>query len=601
MNRKLLGILALALLVRVFTFAGYVAQPDEIVYVEMVQEVLGGTWPRYEGEDLLQEMVFPTRIGYIAVNTALVALLGVSDLSFTLYPLLSSLGTVVVVFLLGRRWLGARGGLWAAFFYALFPLDIIYSTKVFGDPALAFLCALAVLLFFQAQDRPTRGARALTFFAAGCVVGFAYLHKVTAGYTAIFFALIGLVDMVRNRRVMGRYVALALGFGLLFCVEMGFQLRVNQDPLYRWNVFIKQAESLQLRAALHAEERVYGWKDDLKRLCWTFPLRSLFSLRLGFAYWFIFPAVAACLLQRRRDLWAPLLWWVLLALLINLSTWGGGRLPFYVRQLCPLTVPGVILVAAAFLRMEAWSASRAAGLRKALGYLPAGAAAFCLAAGVGLWAFQDTLLPILVRLYASNRIVVSDALVAWFFSFYSRHLITSALAAACLFAVLYFLGRRWDRAPSRAWVGGVLVATLAGFFALSSISSAYVVNRGMPSFGLEKDAWRVLRELPPATVYADWYTKKKLDFYMRFKDPDRVVDLRAADLESLRDGYLVYNAFRRDLEKGFRDVLPDYRTDHPYLYPYDEVDAARRADWVLLENVREGQILIYRLPPREVP
>ena len=350
MNRKLLAVLVLALLVRIFTFAGYVGQPDEITNVEIVQEILDGSWPKYQ--DRIVQMVFPTRIGYLGVNSALVGLLGVSDVSYTLYSLLSSLGTILVVFLLGRKWLGEKGALWAALLFAFFPLDIIFSSKISGDPSLTFFCALSVLLFFHAQDRPSRGQRAMIMFLSGCVVGFAYLHKVTAAYICIFFAVIGLVDMIRKRRLMGRYVGLALGFCLIFLVEMGFQYRVNQDPLYRWNVYIEQSESPELRAGLHAEERLNGWKDDLKRLCWTFPVRSLFSLRLGFFYWFIFPAVVYGLLFRRKDLWAPLLWWVLLALLMNLSTWGGGRLPFYSRQLYPLSVPGVILVAAAFLRIQ---------------------------------------------------------------------------------------------------------------------------------------------------------------------------------------------------------------------------------------------------------
>jgi len=594
MNRKLLYILALALLVRLLTFAGYVGQPDEITNVEIVQEILGGTWPRYA--DRIVEMVFPTRIGYLGVQAALVGLLGVSDVSYTLYSLLCSLGTVWVTFLLGRRWLGERGGFWAALLFAFFPLDIIFSTKISGDPPLTFLCALSVLLFFRAQDRPSPGGRALTGFLAGCVVGFAYLHKVTAGYTCLFFAVVGLADMIRNRRVMRRHVALALGFVLLFLLEMGFQFHVNQDPLYRWKVFAKQSESPELRAGLHAEERMNGWRDDLTRLCWTFPVRSLFSLRLGFYYWFVFPAVLYGLLFRRKDLWAPLLWWILLALLLNLSTWGGGRLPFYARQVYPITVPGVILVAAALLRIEGWEALRAPGLRKALGVLPAVGAVLSLAVALCLWGFQETLIPFLSRVYSANRIVVSDEVVAWFLSFFFRYVIVCTLATACFFAGVYLAGWRRERAGSRTWAGTALVVTLAGFLALSSGSFAYVVNRGMPNFQLERDAWKVLRELPPRTVYADWYTKKMLDFYMKFRGPGRVADFRDANLYEIGDGYVVYNAFRRDMEQRFRSAAGDYRKEDPFLYPYDGVDAAMRADWEPLERVRGGLIVIYRIP-----
>lgn len=595
MNRKLLAVLALALLVRLAAFSGYVGQPDEITNVEIVEEILEGSWPRYE--DRILEMIFPTRIGYVGVQAALVGLLGVSDGSFTLYSLLSSLGTVWVAFLLGRLWLGERGGLWASLLMAFFPLDIIFATKISGDPSLSFHCALSVLFFFRAREARSRRTAALNGFLAGCVVGFAYLHKVTAGYTAVFFAVVGLADMIRNRRVMVRYLALGLGFALLFLVEMGFQSRVNQDPLYRWKVLGKQSESQELRAGLHAEERLNGWKDDVKRVCWTFPVRSLFSLRLGFHFWFVFPAVVYGLLFRRKDLWGPLLWWGLLALLLNLSTLGGVRLPFYARQVYPIIVPGVILVAALFLRIENAQALRSPGFRKALLLLSAAAALLCLAVGVGLSAYQERLIPFVARLYASaDRVVVSDEIVAWFLSFSFRYAIASAFATAAFLAAVFAAGRFRERAGSRTWAGTALAAVLAGFLALTSVSCAYMVNRGMPNFRLEKDAWRVLADAPPGTVYADWYTKKMLDFYMGFPDPSRVVEFRDADLDRLRDGYLVYNAFRRDLEKRFRSVAGDYRKDDPYLYSYEGVDAAIREDWEAAARVRGGQILIYRIP-----
>jgi len=594
MNRKLLAVLALALLVRVFTFAGYVGQPDEITNVEMVQEILSGSWPRYE--DRIVEMVFPTRIGYLGVNAALVGLLGPSDLSYTLYSLLASLGTLVVVFFLGRRWLGERGAVWAALLFAFFPLDVIFASKVSGDPALTFLCALSVLLFFRAQDLPSRGRRARGMFLAGCVAGLAYLHKVTAGYVCVFFAVIGVAHMLRARRVCWRYGALALGFALLFTVEMGFQLAVNQDPLYRWHVFMRQSESPELRASLHAEERLDGWRDDVKRLCWTFPVRSLFSLRLGLYHWFIFPAVAYALLFRRKDLWAPLLWWFLVAALLNLSTWGGGRLPFYARQLYPVVVPGVILLAAAFAALEQWRALEAPGFRRAMRVLLGAAAAISLAGGVLLSVFRGDLIPLLSRVYAANRIKVSEEMVSWFLGFFFRYVIAACFVIACFFAVVWFVARRRERRGGVRWGGTAVAACLAGFLALSSLTFAYLVNRGTPAYGIEKEAFRLLRDLPPGTVYADWYTKKMLDFYLGFRDPDRVKDLREADRAGLRGGYLVYNVFRSDMEKAFRRVEPDYRKDDPFLYAYGELDRVMGDGWPEAGRVRGGQIVIYRIP-----
>jgi 4-amino-4-deoxy-L-arabinose transferase-like glycosyltransferase len=594
MNRKLYWILGLALLVRIFTFGGYVGQPDEITNVEIVQEILGGSWPKYE--DRIVEMVFPTRIGYLGVMTGLVGLLGVSELSYTLYSLLSSLATLVVVFLLGRRWLGEKGGLWAALLFSFFPLDLIFATKISSDPPLTFFCTLSVYLFFKADEKLPRGRRALTGFLAGCAIGFALLHKVTAGYVCIFFAVVGVVDMIRRRRVMVRYVALALGFLLLEVVEMGFQYHVNQDPLYQWHVYDKQAQSTELRTGLHAEERVNGWKDDVKRLCWTFPLRSLVSLHLGLYYWLIFPAVGYALLFRRKDLWAPLVWWILVALLLNLSTWGGGRLPFYSRQLFPLTVPGVILLAAAFLRVQERENPSSPAVRKSFQVLLAVLSLVSLAGAVCFRVFQGDLIPLFARFYSSKHVVVPEKIVVWFLEFFFPYMIVSALVMACFFVAMSWVARRRESSGNRTWPARVLGMTVMGFLAISSVSFAYLTNRGIPDYKIEKAAWEILRELPPKTIYADWYTKKMLDFHSDFRDPGRVVDFRDVSLKDVRDGYLVYNAFRKDMEKRLHDVAVQYKGGDSYLYPYDSVDEAVREDWEVVGKVRDGLIIVYRIP-----
>ena len=587
---RLAVILLVALGVRLFTFCGHAGQPDEITIVEMVREVVDGTWPVYE--DRIVEKVFPTRIGYVAVTSALVGLLGVSDVSYTLYSLAASLGTIVLVFLLGRRWIGEQGGLWAALLYAFLPLDIIYATKISSDPPLVFFSTLSVTLFFSADDGLTRRRRSLVAFLAGCVVGFAYLHKVTAGYFCVFFALVGVVDMVRRRRLMLRYVMLALGFFTVFAGEMAFQGHVNHAPLYRWHVYAEQARSHELIEGLHAEERLNGWKDDVKRLCWTFPLRSLVSLRQGFTYWFIFPAVGYCLLFRRRELWAPLLWWLFLALILNLSTVDGKRLPFYARQLYVITVPGTILLSAALMRLRRWPPLRVPAARKALLLALVAASVLSLSGFVCLVVFRGDLIPGMASFYASKHTVIPEAFVAWGLNIFFLYGMAAAMGVSCVFLAMSLVARNRERAGQTAWPGRVVSMTVLGLLAVTSVTFASASNRGVPR--VEREAYEALCDLPPGTVYADWFTKKMLDFYSGLPGESRIVLFDEMDPAPREGAFLVYNTFRKNMREDLSDLTSQVQRTDKYLYSYQDVDRTLATGWTVVFQGKDDLVRIYR-------
>lgn len=93
-----------------------------------------------------------------------------------LLPILAAVFTCLVVFLIGRELYGETTGLLAAFFFAICPINMHASTKIWMDSLLALLCALTVYLALRAVKK-----EALAWYIlSGISLGLAILTKYIA-------------------------------------------------------------------------------------------------------------------------------------------------------------------------------------------------------------------------------------------------------------------------------------------------------------------------------------------------------------------------------------------------------------------------------------
>lgn len=89
-----------------------------------------------------------------------------------LLSVFSSLGSTILLFLLGRRFLGRLGGVLSSFFFALLPFNIYFSRVILPEP-LAVALGLAALWFFVRWIDEKGGVNLFLsgiFFAAGLLV-----------------------------------------------------------------------------------------------------------------------------------------------------------------------------------------------------------------------------------------------------------------------------------------------------------------------------------------------------------------------------------------------------------------------------------------------
>lgn len=78
-----------------------------------------------------------------------------------------SLLFIFLVFLLGRAMFSRNIGLWAAFFIAICPVDILTAQRVWVDEMLAVLAALSVLFYWQARKEDSSILMLLSALCAG--------------------------------------------------------------------------------------------------------------------------------------------------------------------------------------------------------------------------------------------------------------------------------------------------------------------------------------------------------------------------------------------------------------------------------------------------
>ncbi len=168
----LLAIILLALGLRLFN-VGHVLSWDE---AWNVQTVLDGA------KHLTADVWFynfyrhPPLYTGASIGLALVGGLGMKGIAvgMEVLSLLFALGSVVLVFLLGKDWFDERVGLVAAFLFAVFPAARAFDVFIKPDSATVFFGLLFLLFFFKKK-----------YLLSGLFLGIAFLAKETAVFVIV--------------------------------------------------------------------------------------------------------------------------------------------------------------------------------------------------------------------------------------------------------------------------------------------------------------------------------------------------------------------------------------------------------------------------------
>lgn len=164
-------------------------------------------------------------------------ILGVSDFSAALWPLLTSLGSVVIAYYIGKEIFDVKVGLLAAFLLSVFPVDVAYATTLVPDIPVAFFMGLSVLFFVLGEKKNNF----IYYFSSGVSIGLAWIVKSMALVILPFFIIYFLLDKFglglksHKRKVSSKEYKFAKYLGIiaiiLLVVSLGYAIFVGKINL----------------------------------------------------------------------------------------------------------------------------------------------------------------------------------------------------------------------------------------------------------------------------------------------------------------------------------------------------------------------------------
>jgi hypothetical protein len=167
------------------------------------------------------------RNGFMLPILAAYALFGAGEVSLVLYNVLCSTALVGTVFLLARKLFGDAAAAPAALVAAIHPNLVRYASECHTDTPVAFWITLALLVFLTALDDDPGARRRIL---SGLLLGWAYLHKETVIYMALFFA----GHWIATKRSWKWYAPIALPVAGTVVLEMVGFWSMTGNPLERY-------------------------------------------------------------------------------------------------------------------------------------------------------------------------------------------------------------------------------------------------------------------------------------------------------------------------------------------------------------------------------
>lgn len=232
------------------------------------------------------------------------------------YPMAMSFGTVVLVYLIGRKLYGQNAGLLAAFVIATFPADILYGTMLLPDGVVPFWLALSVWSFLNADETSGRKAH-LWYLAAGFFMFTGFITRENTYYFLLFF----LPFAFSKRRWANGLYQFGTGFVVPVVVLYGFYFLKSGDFMYNLHLAEHYRDPLIASGYIPPNDR--NWYSMLFMMLPGLFLRQngtrLFMSGLyGYTMYVslaaaVYTAIRAWQKRDARMLMAP--WWFLLAYL----------------------------------------------------------------------------------------------------------------------------------------------------------------------------------------------------------------------------------------------------------------------------------------------
>ena len=222
----LIGILLIALALRLLFFRGMMGS-DDAIYFERALQIAGGEWSSADYNGAL-------RYGFNIPAGLFIYIFGANIFAANLFSLMCSLGEIALIGCFARRYWGPRVGLMAALILASMPLHVSAATTIHADPIAAFFITASFICFWRA----TETGSALGFFMTGLLIGFVFWVK----ELIIIYAVVFLIYALIERRFDWKWSYVIAGGLVMLFGHLALIWAIAGDPFHSFKIYLMQID-----------------------------------------------------------------------------------------------------------------------------------------------------------------------------------------------------------------------------------------------------------------------------------------------------------------------------------------------------------------------
>lgn len=346
-------IIIIAFIIRVFCISE-IHTPDSLLYTEKAFHFFETT---YAVDDHRA-----SRFGIIFPMALLMKMIGLNDFSIYGYGILCSLGTVLIIFYLGKSLFNSKVGLLSALLLAVNPASFFYSGYVYVSTIILFYSSLAVLLFYKGLTSRDHKTSIIYLSISGICAGIAYMTRSTGAYIIIVLFILSVYEIFFKKS--SKKIALLsipfLTFAIILIIEMSLYIYYYNDPFLRIKYITSGLIGLENFREYQLETNPYV---TLTRIFYTYPAWYLSPKSPLFPiYWYTGISLIVYLFIRRwKKITVPIIW--LLTLVILSGYFSLNMVNFQVNYILVTLAPTILICACGIVDIyEGWGKKVLAGI-----------------------------------------------------------------------------------------------------------------------------------------------------------------------------------------------------------------------------------------------
>ncbi|MEM0150079.1 MAG: glycosyltransferase family 39 protein, partial [Candidatus Micrarchaeaceae archaeon] len=217
----LLAILANASYYAFTHFEGPSSYGDDPNYLYLASSFINGFYSMNPG------YIFSVRIMQFLPTALFYSVFGITNLTSTLWDIISYLGIIAVTFFIVKLFYGYKAALLSSFIVSIFPIVMKFAVNTGEDPPLTFISALAVLMFLYAE----KSNKKAYYFASGSLLVVDWLISYEAGVAIAFLLVYALVELLRKRiRIDYSSIFFLYGIAISFLLVFIFSYFTSTPP-----------------------------------------------------------------------------------------------------------------------------------------------------------------------------------------------------------------------------------------------------------------------------------------------------------------------------------------------------------------------------------